>query len=241
MEPKNKFTTAQDVVQALKQLSSPQKALASARFFKTKPTEYGAGDVFWGITVPEQRVIARQAEQIPLTEIQVLLSSPIHEQRITALLIITARFKKALENERRTLYRFYLRNSRNINNWDLVDTSAPTLMGEYLLAHPTEQKILTTYVTSHDLWKRRMAIICTLAFIRKNDFNQTILISSQLLNDKEDLIHKAVGWMLREAGKRDKTVLINFLKTHQGKIPRTALRYAIEHFSTPERKKFLQS
>lgn len=231
--------TANEVQKVLKSKSSPTKAKTSAWFFKTGPGQYGEGDVFWGITVPEQRQIARAFYDLPLTEIQILLNNKIHEQRLTALLILTSQFAKANESNKKKIYIFYLKNTGRINNWDLVDTSARDIVGKYLITQPSERKILYKLVKSKNLWERRIAIIASWAFIQENNFTDTLKLSELLLHDREDLMHKAVGWMLREVGKRDITVLTKFLQTFKSQMPRTALRYAIEHFPPEIRKSFL--
>ncbi len=236
---KSVSVTAAAAQKALKAKGSAAKAKSSSWFFKTGPGQYGEGDIFWGVTVPEQRAIAKQFMQLPLEQLQILLNNKIHEQRLTALLILTYQFAKANETEQKKIYAFYLKNTKRINNWDLVDASARDIVGKYLIAHKSERKILYQLVKSRNLWERRISIISTFAFIQQKDFADTIKISELLLNDKEDLMHKAVGWMLREMGKRDRTVLVKFLQTHKNKLPRTALRYAIEHFPPEIRKSYL--
>lgn len=231
--------TALNVQKALKLKASPTKAKVCAWFFKTGPGQYGEGDIFWGITVPEQRTIAKHFANLPLKEIQILLNNKIHEQRLTALIILVNQFTKASEAERKTIYKFYLNNTNRINNWDLVDSSSRDIVGKYMIDHRPEKKKLYTLATSKNLWERRIAIIATHAFIQIKDFTETIKISELLLSDKEDLMHKAVGWMLREMGKRDVTALTKFLQKHKNKMPRTALRYAIEHFPPQIRKTYL--
>lgn len=231
--------TATTVQKALKDKSDPHKAKECARFFKTGPGQYGDGDLFWGLTVPEQRQIAKQYLNLPLQEIQILLNNKIHEQRLTALHILVYQFVKTDEKTRKKIYHFYLKNTKRINNWDLVDTSARDIIGEYLITRPLERKILYHLVKSKNLWERRIAIIASFAFIRQNDFADTLKLSELLLSDKEDLMHKAVGWMLREVGKRDITILTMFLQKHKTQMPRTTLRYAIEHFPPEIRKSYL--
>ena len=232
-------STAAAIQKALRKLADPVGAKQAAHFFKTGPGQYGEGDIFWGLSVPDQRTIAKQYLNLPLSEIQILLNHKIHEQRLTALLILVYQFKKADEKTQKKIYQFYLKNTRRINNWDLVDTSARDIVGEYMIAHPAERKKLYRLVKSKNLWERRIAIIASFAFIREKDFTDTLKLSELLLNDHEDLMHKAVGWMLREVGKRDVTVLTKFLQTHKTNLPRTALRYAIEHFPPEIRKKYL--
>lgn len=221
----------------LKRLGRKDKAAILSRFFKTGPGEYGAGDIFLGVTVPEQRALAKKYFHLELTEIQVLLSSPIHEFRLTALLILVSKFEKSLGLERKKLVDFYLKNTNNINNWDLVDLSVYKILGCYLLDKP--RAVLYRLACSKNLWERRIAIIATFAFIRQNDFTDTFQIAQKLLLDKHDLIQKAVGWMLREVGKRDLAREEDFLRQHYRLMPRTMLRYAIEKFPEAKRKKYL--
>lgn len=227
------------VQKALRKLADPIGAKQAAHFFKTGPGQYGEGDVFWGLSVPDQRKIAKQHLTLSLSELQILLNNKIHEQRLTALHILVYQFTKANDQTKKQIYQFYLKNTNRINNWDLVDTSARDIVGTYMILHPVERKKLYVLVKSKKLWERRTAIIATHAFIQQKDFQDTLKLSELLLRDKEDLMHKAVGWMLREVGKRDITVLTKFLQTHKSKMPRTALRYAIEHFPPEIRKSFL--
>jgi 3-methyladenine DNA glycosylase AlkD len=225
------------IVAELKRLGKKDKATVLSRFFKTGPGEYGAGDIFLGATVPELRVLARKYSHLGLAELQKLLASPIHEFRLTALLILVIKFEKALGLERKKLVDFYLKNTNNINNWDLVDLSVYKILGCYLLDKP--RAVLYRLARSKNLWERRIAIIATFAFIRQNDFSDTMKIAQKLLLDKHDLIQKAVGWMLREVGKRDLAQEEAFLRQHYRVMPRTMLRYAIEKFPEPKRKKYL--
>lgn len=224
------------VKQALIKKANPVKAQGLARFFKTGPGQYGAGDVFLGIILPEQRKIIKQFKDASLAEIQELLNDKIHECRLTALLILVEQYKKADEKKKRVIYNLYLKNYKNINNWDLVDLSAPKIMGEHLVLK--DRKIIYEWAKSNNLWKKRIAVLATFTFIRNKDFKDIFEIAKILLNDKHDLIHKAVGWMLREAGKRDKLAEIKFLEKYAAKMPRTMLRYAIEKFSPKEREYF---
>ncbi len=235
----DKLPTAAAVQKALHLKSDSQKAKQCAWFFKTGPGEYGEGDIFWGLTVPDQRTIAKRYLNLPLSEIQILLNNKIHEQRLTALHILVYQCAKADEKTQKKIYQFYLKNTKRINNWDLVDTSARDIVGGFMITHPTERKKLYRLVKSKNLWERRIAIIASFAFIRAKDFTDTLKLSELLLHDKEDLMHKAVGWMLREVGKRDITVLTKFLQKHKANMPRTALRYAIEHFPPEIRKSYL--
>lgn len=222
----------------LKEKSSAEKAKASAWFFKTGPGQYGEGDKFIGVTVPEQRAISRKYKDLNFKEIETLLHSPIHEERLVALFILVLKFKKASEEGRQEIYDFYLANKSYINNWDLVDSSASYIVGAYLNDKPKE--ILKVLARSKNLWDRRIAIISTAYFINQNNPQPTLELTSILLKDKEDLIHKAVGWMLREVGKRCSVeILENFLLENSKIMPRTMLRYAIEHFPPEKRLKFL--
>ncbi len=236
-----------DVILALQKMSSPSKAKTSAWFFKTGVGQYGHGDVFIGVTVPEQRLIARTYRDLGLTELHKLLRSPIHEHRLTALHILVLQFQSATKSAdsaaRERIVEFYLDHVDRINNWDLVDSSAKYILGEYFLINNSESKygrdLLYKMTMSHNIWERRIAIISTHAFIAHDDFADTLQISEMLLSDTHDLMHKAVGWMLREVGKRSPATLRGFLDKHAHQMPRTSLRYAIEKFSETERKSYL--
>ncbi|HMS25418.1 MAG TPA: DNA alkylation repair protein [Acidimicrobiia bacterium] len=229
--------TSSDVMRALKKVGNKEKALSNAWFFKTKEGQYGYGDKFIGVTVPEQRRIAKAFKDLDLSEIKKLLENHFHECRLTALIILVGQFKKADLATQNAIAKFYLDNRTHINNWDLVDTSARDILGQNLLTK--NRKILYTLARSKILWDRRIAIISTHAFIAHNDFEDTVAISELLLDDKEDLMHKAVGWTLREMGKRSKPALLTFLNSHADVMPRTALRYSIEHFSQKERAHYM--
>lgn len=222
----------------LKSLGSPKRAKALARFFKTGPGEYGEGDVFLGISVSDVRSVARRYMNIRLEDVQSLLKSPMHECRLTALLILSEKFKKSNAEDQSNIYEFYLKNARRVNNWDLVDLSSHHIVGEYL--QERKKDVLYDLAKSASLWERRISIIATYAFIRKNKFDETLKIAEMLLNDKHDLIHKAVGWMLREVGKRDQEAEERFLRKHHKTMPRTALRYAIEKFDQKKKKFYMQ-
>ncbi|OGC93080.1 DNA alkylation repair protein [Candidatus Amesbacteria bacterium RIFCSPHIGHO2_02_FULL_47_9] len=229
-----------DLKKDIRRLANPAKAKILSRFFKTGPGEYGEGDIFLGLMVPQSRTISRKYKDLPLSDIQLLLNSKIHEERTIALAILVNRFAKSGVQDRKNIYGFYLANTKNINNWDLVDISAPNIVGEYLLDKPLN--ILFKLAKSKSLWERRIAILSTFAFIYKGDPKPTLKIAEMLLHDKEDLIHKAVGWLLREVGKRcSQKVLTNFLDSHLGLLPRTTLRYAIERFPPKLRLKYLKS
>ena len=212
-----------------------------ARFYKTAPGEYGEGDVFLGGTVPQTRSVAKNYQKLDLKEVEKLFASPFHEARLCAAIILNLQFKSAKSSpERKKIFDFYLKQVRaeRVNNWDIVDVSAPW-MGVYLTEVDDPMPLLIKLSTSKSLWQRRVSIILTFALIRAGDLEPTIIISKRLLNDQEDLIHKAVGWMLRELGKRDVMLLRGFLCEHAHQMPRTMLRYSIEKFSESERRKWL--
>lgn len=208
-------------------------------FFKTGPGDYGEGDVFVGVRVPVLRTLVKEFEAADEATLHALLESGIHEDRALALFILVRQFEKGTEVDRAQIYRFYLDHTRRINNWDLVDLSAPQVVGGYLVSR--SRRILYRLVRSKSLWERRIAILATFTFIRKGDFADTLALADRLLGDREDLIHKAVGWMLREIGKRDLIVLEAFLKPRCHTMPRTMLRYAIEKFPEPKRQAYLRA
>ena len=231
--------TAMDVQRALHVHASTARAKTSASFFKTGPGEYGEHDRFIGVTVPNQRSVARKFSDLPHSEIVTLLKSPIHEHRLTGLLILVEQYKHGNNAVKKKVVRLYLSQTASVNNWDLVDCSAPYILGQHYLAYGGEKK-LYTLAKRDSLWERRTAIVATHAFIRTGVLSHTYAISERLLTDEHDLIHKAVGWMLREAGKRDKVSLERFLKTHVRHMPRTTLRYAVERFSRDKRSHWLR-
>ena len=224
------------IISDLKKLENKNKAKVMSGFFKTKKGQYGEGDIFLGITVPDQRKIAKKFKKSSFYDVKKLLENKIHECRLTGLLILVEKFESD-ESQRKKIIDLYLDNIEHVNNWDLVDLSADKILGSYLL--DKDKSILKKMAISKNLWKRRISIISTYAFIKQGKFDDTITISKLLISDKEDLIHKAVGWMLREIGKRDKKTEISFLKKHYKKMPRTMLRYAIERFSDSEKKFFM--
>ena len=226
------------IISELQSVGTPEKAAHLQKFFKTGPGQYGEGDIFLGVVVPHTRGIAKANLQTPLTEVKKMLKSEYHEARLCALLILTERFKKASEKDRKEIFDFYLKNASRVNNWDLVDLSCPTIVGDYLL--DKDRDTLYKLAKSECLWEQRIAIVSTYAFIRKNEFFDTLELSERLFLHKHDLMHKAVGWMLREVGKRDRQTLTDFLEEHATKMPRTSLRYAIEHYPEPERQYFLK-
>ena len=227
-----------DVQDALRDIADPEIAEHSQRFFKTGKGEYGEGDKFLGIRVPKVRRIAKQFKQLSLVETEKLLHSDYHEERLCALIILVNKMKKAEEQERRKIYELYLDNTRYINNWDLVDTSAEHIVGSWL--DDRDRSILSKLAKSNDLWERRIAVMSTFHFIKNGDFEDTLAIAELLLSDDHDLIHKAVGWMLREIGNRDQETEEKFLAKHIQTMPRTMLRYAIEKFPEDRRQYYLQ-
>jgi 3-methyladenine DNA glycosylase AlkD len=221
----------------LRRHATPANAAILQRFFKTGPGEYGEGDVFVGVKVPATRRVCRECRGMAMPEIERLLTSKVHEERLLALLLLVDAFKAAADAGRRRIYDFYLDHTAYINNWDLVDASAPQIVGAYL--RDRGKAPLTRLARSRSLWERRIAMIATFDFIRRGDLAETFRIADLLLDDEHDLIHKAVGWMLREAGKRDGAALRQFLASRCRRMPRTALRYAIERLPEAERRRFL--
>jgi 3-methyladenine DNA glycosylase AlkD len=228
----------QEIRSRLRKLGDKDRAKNSQWFFKTGPGEYGEGDRFLGIKVPELRKLAKEYQAIPLTEATQLLQSSIHEERLLALFILVRAFSKGDEPTQEEIYHIYLHNTQYINNWDLVDASAEHIVGAFL--QKKSKKSLSELTRSGNLWERRIAIMATFHFIKGGEFTETLKIARMLLSDTEDLIHKAVGWMLREVGKRDLATEEHFLKKHYKKMPRTMLRYAIERFPEPKRQRYLK-
>ena len=223
----------------LKSLQNPESAAFLQGFFKTGAGEYGEGDIFRGIRVPVLRKLARKYRGLSLSETEKLLHSPFHEDRLLALFLLVQSFEKADKNTRKTIFDLYLANTEFVNNWDLVDSSAAQILGAHL--SDKKRQPLDDLARSSDLWERRIAIMATFYFIRQKDFKDTLRLAEMLLDAKEDLIHKATGWMLREVGKRDLEVEREFLRLYYKRMPRTMLRYAIEKFPAIERQKFLKS
>ena len=225
----------QKLTKEIQKSYSKERAEHSKRFFKTGIGEYGEGDIFLGLSVPEQRVLAKKYSNLSMPQIQKLLDSEIHEYRLIAGLILIKKFEKDPE----VIFNFYIKNARRFNNWDLVDLTAPRIVGNFL--KDKNKKIIYDLARSKNIWEKRIAIVSTLYFIvKENNFSDTLKISEIILEDSHDLIHKAVGWMLREVGKRNVEVLKDFLKINYKKIPRTTLRYSIERFSEEERKRWLK-
>ncbi len=230
--------TAAKVKSELKSLVNPEKAKFLRRYFKTGKGEYAEGDKFIGITVPVQRTVAKKYSDLPLNEIQKLIKDPVHEARVTAVFILCGQYSKAVDKRKKFFVDFLLTNKKFINNWDLVDSCAHQILGDYLINKP--HKILFKLAKSENVWDRRIAAVSTYAFIRNRKFDSALKIFEMLLNDKHDLIHKAAGWMLREIGNRNVEVLESFLEKHVPVMPRTMLRYAIEKFPEAKRQKYLQ-
>ena len=233
--------SAKQVITDLKEMASAGKAAELQRFFKTGPGDYAEGDVFIGVMVPQTRKVASNFKDLPLTEISKLTSSDIHEVRLCGLIILNNQFKRSKDLiERKKFFNFYLKELKagNINNWDLVDVSAPTL-GEYLLEIEDPMLLLNKLAKSKSLWERRASVVFTFAFLRAGYLEPTYEMAERHLEDRHDLMHKAVGWLLREMGKRDPGLLRAFLQEHCSEMPRTALRYSIEKFSESERRKWL--
>ncbi|MFH1378919.1 MAG: DNA alkylation repair protein [bacterium] len=226
------------VQQALRKHASKKKAAILQRFFKTGPGEYGEGDVFAGVTVPQIRSVVKTYRDLPYADIIKLLKSPIHEERLCALLILVQRFSKGSCKDKQKTYEVYLNHIKYINNWDLIDLTACHIVGPYL--KDKNKKILYSLANSSSLWERRIAVLATFSYIKDNIYTDSIKIAEILLQDTEDLIHKAVGWMLREIGKRNQQIEEKFLKKHYKTMPRTMLRYAIEKFPENKRKSYIK-
>jgi 3-methyladenine DNA glycosylase AlkD len=229
---------AAGITKRLEVLANPAAALFAQRFFKTGAGQYGEGDLFRGIRVPVLRKLSLTLDDTPLQEVIQLLSSAWHEDRLLALLLLMRRFQRGNEKDQELIYSLYLAHTRLINNWDLVDISAPHIVGRFL--HCRDRAPLYKLVNSSSLWERRIAITSTIYFIRQDEFADTIALSEMLLQDKEELLHKATGWMLREVGKRDVALLESFLLKHCRSMPRVMLRYAIERFPEERRQHYLK-
>jgi len=229
--------TLQQLKKETKRMADSKRAKLFRGFFKTGKGEYGEGDIFYGITVPESRRIAEKYKNLEFSEYQKIFKSKVHEERLIAVLILVHNFENGSQKNRKRIYDFYLKSARYINNWDLVDLSAHKILGAYLSGKT--KTILYELAKSKNIWERRIAIIATAWFIKNKEFADTLKISETLLKDEHDLIHKAVGWMLREVGKRNIKTEEKFLKKHYKKMPRTMLRYAIERFPEKKRKFYL--
>jgi 3-methyladenine DNA glycosylase AlkD len=227
-----------NLIKEINQERNSAKSVILQKFFKTDQGQYGYGDVFLGITVPVQRKIAQKYQEISLTDIQKLITKKIHEYRLISLLILIFKYQKTkTKKDQKRIYDFYIKNLNFVNNWDLVDLSAPKIVGNYLFSQ--SRRSLYNLAKSSNLWHRRIAIISTFNFIKKGDFADTIKIAKILLNDNHDLIHKAVGWMLREVGKGDISILYEFLDEFCQKMPRTMLRYSLEKLPKDKKKKYM--
>jgi 3-methyladenine DNA glycosylase AlkD len=222
----------------IKTLGTKEIADSMRWFFKTGKGEYGEGDKFAGLKVPTQRKLAKEFKHLSLSDLKKLLSSTIHEERLISLFILVDKYSVSEEKGKNEIFNFYLKNRKGINNWDLVDLSAPKIVGQHIV--DKDRSILFKFANSNDLWEKRIAILSTQHFIKNGIYETTLQISEILLNDKHDLIHKAVGWMLREVGNKDLNTEEGFLKNHYKKMPRTMLRYAIEKFPEPKRKRYLE-
>ncbi|MEI7730153.1 MAG: DNA alkylation repair protein [Verrucomicrobiota bacterium] len=231
-------TTLPDIRRQLHTAASVEQAANLQRFFKTGPGQYGAGDVFLGIKVPPIRRLVPSGDEMALAEVCELLHSRYHEERLLALLILVRRFQRSEPPMQQKIFELYLRETRYINNWDLVDLSAPQIVGGWLLIRP--RKLLDDLARSELLWERRIAVLATFTFIRHGQFDDTLRLCERLLNDPHDLMHKACGWMLREVGKREVVVLSAFLEQHALAMPRTMLRYAIERYPETQRQAWLR-
>ena len=233
--------TINDIQKEASVYACTKQAKTNAWFFKTEKGQYGEGDKFLGLRMPEQRKIAKQFSAASFPTITKLLKSKWHEERMIGLLILLYQFEKADNATKKKIFDFYIKNRAAVNNWDLVDATTPHIIGRYLVDKPrAERQFLYDYAQSGNLWERRIAILATFPFIKIEKFTDTLAIAEILLNDNEDLIHKAVGWMLREVGKKDEQVLCAFLDKNIRKLPRTSLRYAIERFPEPKRKAYLK-
>jgi 3-methyladenine DNA glycosylase AlkD len=229
-----------EVRRQLRRAAQPSDVPILQSFFKTGRGQYGEGDRFLGVRVPALRKLVRFADDLTLRQVLQLLHSRYHEERLLALLILVRRFERGHQEDQRALFNLYLSETRYINNWDLVDLSAPNIVGTWLLSHP-RRACLNRLSASEVLWERRIAILATFTFIRHHQFDDTLRLCTRLLTDPHDLMHKACGWMLREVGKRDLAALRTFLNEHTPVMPRTMLRYAIEKLSEPERRGYLRS
>lgn len=229
-----------EIIAALKREGEPLSDVGiMRRFFKVQPGGFGEGDEFLGVNVPALRRVAKQYKDLPLADVEVLLTNQYHEVRLMAAIILANRCKRATDQVHRQIFDFYLAHATQMDGWDIVDSSCRDVVGEYIVRHPAERTVLDQMAASDNLWERRIAMVSTWACIRAGELDATYDIAEKLLGDRQDLIHKAVGWMLREAGKRDRERLRTFVMAHAHEMPRTALRYAIEHFTPEERAVFL--
>ncbi|MDR2848222.1 MAG: DNA alkylation repair protein [Bacteroidales bacterium] len=227
------------ILDELFSVANPEKATFLQGFFKTGKGQYAEGDVMLGIVVPLTRDIVKKSPELPLAEIQILLDSEYHEARLAGLLFLVKQFKKAKATTPKEIYDFYLQNARKANNWDMDDVTCRDVIGAYLL-DKDDRSVLYRLAESDNLWEQRIAIVSTWTFIKHKQFDDTLALAEKLLSHRHDLMHKAVGWMLREVGKKDRDTLVGFLEQYRQQMPRTALRYAIEHFSPDEKAYFMK-
>lgn len=232
------MNTSDNLKKELRKKGNKKRAKLLSGFFKTGKGEYGEGDIFIGVTVPETRKVAKKYQNLSFGEVKKLLNSKIHEERLAAVLLLVHNYEIGDEKKKKEVVNFYLSHTKKINNWDLVDLSAHKIVGAYLLEK--DRKVLYTLAKSKNLWERRISIISTAMFIKSNQFDDTLKIAEMLLKDEHDLIHKAVGWMLREVGKKSQETEEKFLKKHYKKMPRTMLRYATERFDEKKRQAYLR-
>lgn len=221
----------------LRKYANAERKASNERFFKTGPGEYSEGDKFIGVRLPDIRTVAKEYSYAALAAIKKLLHSPIHEERLLALIILVQQFERGDDAAQKKIFNFYVTNKKYVNNWDLVDVSAPNIVGAYIFAHPIQRQLLVKLVKSNSLWDRRIAMISMFTFIKNNKLTEPFRIAKKLLNDPEDLMQKATGWMLRECWKKDQQQTEQFLKTNYAKLPRTTLRYAIERVIPESRRK----
>lgn len=227
------------VRRALRKHADPKKKKVLQNFFKTGKGQYGEGDVFLGVTVPETRKVAKKYFILSLQDIKTLLESKVHEERLCALLILVNNYQLKKESEQEKIVKFYLKNTKRVNNWDLVDLTAPKILGDWLLTR--NKSLLYALAASQNLWERRISMIATYRFIQERDFKDALKLAQFHLRDDHDLMHKAVGWMLREIGKKNQKALLTFLDTHYKEMPRTALRYAIERLDKKKKMHYMKS
>lgn len=230
---------ASNLKKALREHASPERKKSNEWFFKTGKGEYGEHDKFLGVKNPDIRLVAKKFHDLNLLEIQKVINSPYNEERLCGLIVLVEKFKKGSDKERELIYKFYIKNLRQVNNWNLVDIATPHIAGEYLVVHKNELNILDKLSSSNFHWHRRVSILATFSFIRRGDLALIFKYAKKLLKDKEDLMHKAIGWMLREAWKKDSKQTEEFLIKNYNKLPRTTLRYAIERMEEKKRKSFL--
>lgn len=237
VKKKSRPITPTSLKREVRDLANPAIAAHSKRYFKTGPGEYGEGDAFLGLRMPTLRSLVKKYAELDHTDALQLLKSEWHEERLLGVLLLISSYERGDQKMKERIHRAYLKNTKRINNWDLVDSSAPQIVGAHLT--PQNVALLVDLAKSRNLWERRIAMIATQHFIRNREFRPTLIVAELLIDDKEDLIHKAVGWMLREVGNKDRAVLDLFLSKHYPRMPRTMLRYAIERYPAIQRKAYL--